>query len=94
MDAIIDTAAVVAAAVALVNLFKFGFPTAPSWSLALLAVVAGIGLAILAIPAQGGLLAQQSVAQAIFQGIVAAVAAAGLDRQAVSAEDKRRASQA
>lgn len=91
MDAIIDIAAVTTAAAALVNLLKFAYPAAPSWALAIVAIAAGIGLSLLAIVARGDALASQAIAQAIFAGIVAAVTAAGLDRQAITAAAKRQA---
>lgn len=72
-----------------VSIFKFGWPCAPSWAIALVSVLSGIGLAFVVALGQGDVLTQQTTAQSILAGIFAAAAAAGVSRADQSAEVKR-----
>lgn len=76
---------------ALVNLFKFGWPTAPSWALALVSLLAGVGGAFVVSLAQGHLLTTQIAAQDVIVGVLVAVAASGLDRLSTAAQAGRDA---
>lgn len=88
---LLETAAVAPVASALINLFKLGWPAAPSWALMLISLVAGIGGAFVVSLAQGQLITTQLAAQDVLVGILVAVAASGLDRLSVVAQSKRDA---
>lgn len=89
MTAVIEAAAVLPLASALVNLAKYGFPTAPSWLLMLVSLIGGIGGACVVSLASGHVLGVQLLAQDIIVGVGVALAAAGLDRAAVGADRTR-----
>lgn len=86
---LLETAAVTPVVSALVNLFKFGWPTAPSWALVLVSLLAGIGGAFVVSLAQGHILTAQLAAQDTIVGILVAVAASGLDRLSTAAQATR-----
>lgn len=88
---LLDTITVTPIASALINLFKLGWPSAPSWALALVSLIAGIGGAFVASLAQGQSLTTQLAAQDVIVGVLVAVAASGLDRLSVAAQSKRDA---
>ncbi len=89
MTAVIEAAAVLPLASALVNLAKYGFPTAPSWLLMLVSLVGGIGGSCVVSLASGHILTTQLAAQDVVVGVGVALAAAGLDRAAVGAQSAR-----
>lgn len=88
---LLETAAVTPVVSALVNLFKFGWPKAPSWALALVSLLAGIGGAVAVSLAEGHVLTTQLMAQDTVLGILVALAASGLDRVATAAQAGRDA---
>lgn len=88
---LLETAAVTPVVSALVNLFKFGWPKAPSWALALVSLLAGIGGAFAVSLAEGHVLTTQLAAQDVVLGILVALAASGLDRVATAAQAGRDA---
>jgi hypothetical protein len=92
METVIETGAAALFAGYLVAFYKHGAPTAPSWSLVLVALLAGIGGALLAQISTSGLasLTDQAIATLVIQGVVAAAGAAGLTRTDLSAEVKRQ----
>lgn len=86
---LLETAAVTPVVSALVNLFKFGWPAAPSWALALVSLLAGIGGAFIVSLAQGHAITTQLAAQDAIVGVLVAVAASGLDRLSSAAQATR-----
>lgn len=93
MNAVIETAAVLPLASALVNLVKYGLPTAPAWALMLVSLVGGIGGSCVVSLAAGHVLTTQLLAQDVVVGVGVALAAAGLDRAAVGADRTRTVAQ-
>ena len=88
---LLETAAVTPVVTALVNLFKFAWPAAPSWALALVSLLAGVGGAFVVSLAEGHILTTQLAAQDVVLGILVAVAASGLDRLSTAAQATRDA---
>lgn len=93
MNTLVETAAVAPVVSALVNLFKFALPAAPSWAIALVSLLAGIGGAFIVSLALGHILTTQLAAQDTVLGVLVALAAAGLDRGAAAAQAQREAAQ-
>lgn len=89
MDPIGTTVSATAVASLLTNLFKLAWSDAPAWALVVVALLVGIGSAVLVSLYGGEVLTAQTIAGMVLQGIVAAGAAAGLDRTSAAAAAKR-----
>lgn len=89
MDPFIEAGAAAIVAGYLVALWKMAQPTAPSWALVVVSLVAGIGSSFLIAVAEGAVLTAQVGAQIGIQGVAAAAIAAGLTRTDSAAEAKR-----
>lgn len=89
MDFVLTLGSAATATSLVVSLFKFAYPVAPSWAIALVSVLSGIGLALLVSLAQGDVLSAQTAATSVVAGIFAAASAAGITRTDQSAEQKR-----
>ena len=90
MDPIVEAGAAAMIAGYLVALYKLAVPTTASWTLVVVAMIAGIASSFLIALAGGMVLDTQNGAQTVIQGIVAAAVAAGLTRTDASAEEQRR----
>lgn len=89
MNVLVETAAAMPFATALVNLFKFAWPAAPSWALALVALLVGVGATFVVSLATGAVVTSQLAAQNVLQGVAVAMAASGLDRLGAAASQTR-----
>ena len=89
MDPIVEAGAAAMIAGYLVALYKHAQPSTASWSLVVVAIIAGIASAFLIALASGLILNAQTGAQTAIQGIIAAAVAAGLTRTDAAAEAKR-----
>ncbi len=86
---VMETASAIAIASLLTNLFKMAVPDSSSAMLVAVSLAVGILSSVLFSIAGGEVLNAQSVAVMIIQGIFASGAAAGIDRTAVAAQNKR-----
>lgn len=94
MNVLVETSAAASIAVALVNLFKFARPEAPSWALALVSLIVGIGATFVVSLASGEIVTTQLAAQNVLQGVAVAMVAAGLDRVSAAASQTRTVAKA
>lgn len=88
-DVILETTSAIAIASLLTNLFKMAKPDASSAMLVAVSLAVGVLSALLFSLAGGEVLTTQNIATMVIQGIFAAGAAAGIDRTAVAAQNKR-----
>lgn len=90
MEVIVGISGASTVAMLLTALFKLGFPSASSASIAFIAFVSGQASAALTTMASTGIhLTQQSISTLAITGILSAAAAAGVSRTDQSAEKKR-----
>lgn len=73
----------------IVALFKFGFPSLPSYGVMGISLCAGMGSSFLMSLANGDALTTQQAAQSVVLGFFAAATAAGISRADRSADEKR-----
>jgi hypothetical protein len=76
-----------------VSLLKLGWPAVPSWALVVSAIALGIGASMLVSIGSKAVLSSDVLAVNTIQGILAAAAAAGVDRTGTIAQAKRDAKQ-
>lgn len=88
-NVVMETASAIAIASLLTNLFKMAVPDASSAVLVAVSLAVGILSSVLFSLAGGEAFTAQTVATMVIQGIFAAGAAAGIDRTAVAAQNKR-----
>lgn len=93
MDFVLTLGTAATATSLLVAIFKFGYPAAPSWAVALVALLAGIGLSFLVALGQADVFTNATIAQSVLAGIFAAAAAAGVSQTNQAAEVKRTLAQ-
>ena len=86
---VMETASAIAIASLLTNMAKLGKPDMSSATLVIVSIIAGVVSSVLFSLASGEVLNVQSGAIMVIQGLVAAGAAAGIDRAAVAAQNKR-----
>lgn len=94
MNVLVETAAATPVATALVNLFKFAWPAAPSWALALVSLLVGVSATFVVSLASGAVITSQLAAQNVLQGVAVAMLAAGVDRLGTAAQATRDAAKA
>lgn len=89
MNPILETGSAAALSALLTSLFKFAWPSAPSWALIVFALAIGIASTMVVSLAAGEVLTTQTIATNVIQGIIAAGGAAGIDRTGTAAQARR-----